>query len=382
MAGHAASAPRAAAPAQKAQSLDEFYVPPNPLPQGAPGDIIRARPSKAGPRAATVNAWQVMYLSTNAHGQPNAVTGTVLVPKNVDPATAPVIGMGPGTHGPAAHCVVSSMINVGAYYEQNALNDMFAKGYAVAVTDYEGYHPTPKTTYMNGKSMGNAVVNVVRAAQRLPEAKLSKDAKVMFRGYSQGGAAATWAGQIQPEVAPELKLVGVVGGGVPADLVQVALPLDGKFGSGLLFYALLGLNNAYSELKLENYLNEAGKAAFADMSANSCALELLSKYRDKRANDYMTSSPILTPEWLARIGESKLVGKASAVPIYQYHSTGDDLVDFSQGKTLRDEQCAAGVKLTWHELPTDHITGVYTGNPGALEFMVDRLADKPATSNC
>src|SRR6185369_2586696 len=61
---------------------DTFYVPPSPLPAGKPGDVIRWRPSNAGPRAASVDAWQVMYLSTNALGQPDAVTGTVLVPKN------------------------------------------------------------------------------------------------------------------------------------------------------------------------------------------------------------------------------------------------------------------------------------------------------------
>jgi hypothetical protein len=74
------------------------------------------------------------------------------------------------------------------------------------------------------------VIDVVRAAQRLPDARLSPDAKVVFRGYSQGAGASMRAGEPQPDYAPELNLVGVVGGGVPADLVQVALPLDGKKG--------------------------------------------------------------------------------------------------------------------------------------------------------
>jgi hypothetical protein len=43
---------------------DSFYEPPSPLPDGEPGDIVRAREAKAGPPTARslADAWQVMYL--------------------------------------------------------------------------------------------------------------------------------------------------------------------------------------------------------------------------------------------------------------------------------------------------------------------------------
>jgi pimeloyl-ACP methyl ester carboxylesterase len=370
------------APASAAPADEAFFTPPSPLPAGAPGDVIRFRRTQAGALGTTVDAWQVMYHSTDALGRPNAVTGMVLVPRSADPATAPIVSFAVGTHGPAFRCTPSEMERVGALYEQPAVNGLLAAGYAVAMTDYEGYRPDPKTTYVTGRSEGHAVIDVVRAAQRLPETRLSANAKVLFRGYSQGGGAALWAAQLHPEYAPGLNLVGVVGGGVPADLVQVALPLDGRKGFGLLAYSLIGLDNAYPELDLEDYLTETGRAEFARMQREACTLELLLDYQGRRLSDYTTSSPVLTPPWLARVQENKLGGTAVRVPVHQYHATGDDLVDFTQAKALRDAYCRLGVAVDWKTYDTDHITGVIRGNAAAQAFAADRFAGRPATSNC
>ena len=361
---------------------DAFYTPPSPLPAGKPGDVIRWRPSNAGPRKASVDAWQVMYLSTNALGQPDAVTGTVLVPKTADRATAPIVSFDPGTHGPAFGCTPSKMIDIGAFYEQPGLDDLLDAGYAVTVPDYEGYQSTPKTTYVVGRSEGPAVIDGVRAAQRLPAAGLSSTAKVVFRGYSQGGGAAAWAGELQPAYAPELNLVGIAAGGVPADLVQVTLQLDGKFGFGVFAYALLGLDQAYPELQLDSFLSDNGRAKLAEMKQSACTFELLTTYANQKIADYTTGPGYIKPAWVARLNENKLGGTPPRVPVFEYHATGDQLVQFAQADALHKAYCAAGVAVTWKTYDTDHITLVYTGNADVLAFVKDRIAGKPATTNC
>jgi hypothetical protein len=54
---------------------DPFYTPPHPIPHGAPGTIIRSRPTCVGVEGHKVpyRAWTVMYLTTGAldkHGDP------------------------------------------------------------------------------------------------------------------------------------------------------------------------------------------------------------------------------------------------------------------------------------------------------------------------
>lgn len=373
---------------------EEFYLPPDPLPEGEPGDTIRSRASTVGtpslkPKA---DAWQVMYLSTDALGEPTAVTGTVLVPKNADPATLPVIGFGPGTHGPAFHCAPSWHIERGGFYEQAALNDMIDSGYAVAVPDYEGYHADPTTSYILGQATGPALIDSVRAAQGLPEAGLSAEAPVVFRGYSQGGAAAMTAGEIHPDYAPELDLIGVAGGGVPADLIEVGLSLDGADAFGVVFYTLVGMDHAHPDYDLGSYLNEASQAEVARMEDESCVMNLLLDYQGDTIADHTAEgagNPFLDPAVLDLVGAHKLGQRAIDVPVYQYHMTGDEFVIPSQAETLRNAYCSRDVEHTWETFDTSqpvgwirHLQGIDGGNPAVNQFIEDRLAGTPATSNC
>lgn len=369
---------------------DSFYQPPATFPAGVPGDLVRWRPSKAGPPGtrSLADAWQVMYLSTDGLGDPMVVSGTVLVPKAVNQDSMPLVGFAPGTAGPAFRCAPSKMINKGAYYEQPGINDMLERGYAVAVTDYVGYHPQPETTYIIGRSMGAALLDVVRAAQRLPAVSLSAGAPVLLRGYSQGGAAALWAGQMKNTYAPELDLRGIAAGGVPANLAQVALPLNGQSGFGVLFYALLGQDNLYPELSLSPYLNSQGQQAVQDMVADMCILELLQELDGSTLADMTDINP-LTGERLQRIAENELGKTTVPVPVYQYHEVEDGLVAYGQASDLRQQYCDAGVDLTWQALDTDgasgvirHINLVYRGNPGVNQFIDAVMAGNPPASNC
>jgi hypothetical protein len=98
--------------------------------------------------------------------------------------------------------------------------------------------------------------------------------------------------------------------------------------------------------------------------------------------DYTTSPGYIQPAWVARLTENKLGGSPPKVPVFQYHGTGDQLVQFAQADALHKAYCAAGVQETWKTYDTDHITLVYTGNADVLAFVKDRIAGKPAASNC
>ncbi|WP_233157888.1 lipase family protein [Actinokineospora bangkokensis] len=380
----AAGARAAAAPALPGPLDDSFYLPPSPLPSGTPGDVIRWRPTVPPLNALNANAWQVMYLSTDALGQRIAVTGTIMTPRFADTSKAPIVGYAVGTQGPAFKCTPSKAIERGTLYDQPAVNDNISSGYAVAITDYEGYRPgaANRPTYIVGQSMGNTVIDSVRAAQRLPQAGLKADAKVIFQGYSQGGGGALWAAEKQPSYAPELNLVGAVGGGVPADLTEVAKGLDGYLGFGFLAFAAVGLDYAYPELQLDSYLNDTGKREIADAKANACVIELLTKYPFKKISDYTTSNPLQDPKWQARLAQNKLGQTPPRVPVFQYHALTDEIVNTPQGDALHKSYCASGVRLQWNTYISDHLTGIFAGNGDAHKWIVDRFSGKAAPSNC
>src|SRR2546421_127935 len=94
-----------------------------------------------------------------------AALGVVAASPPAGAAAAPIVGYAVGTQGPAFKCTASKAMERGTLYDQPAVNDSLSSGYAVAVTDYEGYSPTTVPTYITGQSMGPAVIDSVRAAQ-------------------------------------------------------------------------------------------------------------------------------------------------------------------------------------------------------------------------
>jgi hypothetical protein len=381
------------APAHAAPPLpqdDPFYRPPSPLPEGEPGDVIRWEPMTAQVAPGVridARAWRVMYLSTDAEGRRNAVTGTVLVPKKAwaRDGERPVVGYAIGTHGLGDQCAPSYGLRIGLDYEATFVSSFLSKGWAVALTDYEQLGTPGVHTYMVGRSQGHAVLDSLRAATRLDEAELSEDAPMAISGYSQGGTSAGWAAQLQGRYAPELPIKGVAVGGVPADLTEVAKHLDGSLFFSLLGAAAVGYHSAYPELPFTDHLNAEGKALMDDAS-DDCIGEMVGagKGAFMRMSDYLDVDLLNTPDWQEKLGHNRLGGGASpAMPVFQYHAVYDEMVDNAQAKTLRREWCGAGTTLRWRQyrLP-EHALAALGAAGDVQKWLAKRLAGKPAIENC
>lgn len=59
-----------------------FYTPPSPNPTGSAGQLVWYRPATINLNVTlpAIKAWTVLYQSTDQHGQPDWVTGTVIAP--------------------------------------------------------------------------------------------------------------------------------------------------------------------------------------------------------------------------------------------------------------------------------------------------------------
>jgi predicted esterase len=388
--GLAGFAPAGAAPAAPTPGPagPAFYTPPAGPPSGAHGDLVSYRPTTVnlGAGAPSVNAWTVMYQSTDAKGAANYVTGTVLVPAAPAGGTRPVVSYAFGTHGLAQRCAPSQQLGAGTDYENPNLVAALQKGYAVVATDYAGYTTGATPTYIVGAAEGNAVLDIVRAASQVPGAGVSAAAPVALWGYSQGGQAAAWAAERQPAYAPGLPLKGVAAGGIPADLAETARYLDGGTGATFEMLAIIGLATQYPELPIDAVLTPEGRQAFATLKAQ-CVFEALPGLRNKKLSDFTTGGlsldQLLALKPVADVVNAQKVGTTKInVPLYDYHGKADEIVPLGQGYAAKQRYCALGVKTTFDLYPSEHITTQFQAAPKALSFIADRFAGKAATDNC
>jgi hypothetical protein len=316
----------------------DFYSPPASLPP-RPGDVIATVATNFGTNPG-VTSTAIKYRSTTATGRPNYMTGTLLVPMAAwsGPGPRPIVGFAPGTQGLGDGCAVSKSIANSLFYEAGNVQALLDRGWAVAVTDYEGIGTAGDHTYVVKDAEAHAV----------------------------------------------LDLVGVAAGGIPADLNVVSqhLNTDGNFWFTFLSFAAVGLNAAYPDLDLDSYLNQAGRDLLAQ-GRNACLIDGLLLGTGKHIEDLTTTNPLDTLQWQARINQQKLGNVAPQVPVFAYHGTSDQVIPYTQATALRDAWCARRTKVQWKDyLFADHILGEFVATTDVTTWLNARFTNQPLTPTC
>jgi pimeloyl-ACP methyl ester carboxylesterase len=373
------------APAQAGGQGPEFYTPPSPLPDGGPGTLIRSEKfGFGGPTkpAAGTRGWKVLYKSQDALGNSVAVSGSVLLPATGDDATRPIVGVAVGTHGLGDSCAPSRLLESGAEPELQTIRDLLARGYGVAVSDYQGLGTPGEHVYGVNIALGRNVLDSIRAARNLSEAGLPADGQTAVMGYSQGGGAAAAAAEQADAYAPDLGVDAALAGGVLADPVAAIRNVDGNLFMGLAMAAAVGYNATYPELQLSKYLNTAGKWLFDNKGLRMCQ-ELIPTFTMQRIAWYTKKNPFNQPDWRARFRENALGKVAPAMPVFLYHGRLDQALSFHQTTGLRAKWCGEGANVRTTIYPyTEHFTTQMAAEPAALKWLADRFAGKPAVKNC
>jgi hypothetical protein len=373
-----------AAPAQAAVAWpphpdsDPFYAQPGPMPDVPPGSVLDSRPVTIRALAipVPVRAWQVKYLSTDTKGAPAANIATVVKPlvgqrklvsyqtayDGLDADCAPSYAFATGIHPPA--------------YEEAAIVPLLLAGYTVVTADYEG----PRYQWTAGVNSGHGVLDGIRAAQRFTG--LTAQTPTALWGYSGGALASQWANELAATYAPELNLVGVAAGGVPADIEAIARAIDGTALSGVYFGATVGLSRAYPEINIDALLNDRGQAAFETLGGQ-CIGEFTVSFAFQRMRDYVTVPELLdVPAIKTVIAENTMGQRLPDAPTYIYQGTHDELAITPPVDALVGKYCGMGAPVQYVKILGEHITTAGTGVPGALAYLNARLAGRPAPSNC
>ncbi|WP_084515527.1 lipase family protein [Nocardia acidivorans] len=352
-----------------------------------PGRLLAAEPMTAyllpGVKLPA-RAWRIGYTTTTGSGEPTQVTGTVLVPRGPwrGEGSRPLIGYAVGTQGLADTVAAASwQLRFGLEYESVFITAALRRGWALAITDYPGLGNSGTHPYVMGRSLGPAVLDSMRAARRLPAAGLDPNGPLGIYGYSEGGCAAGWALQLQPSYAPDLPLAGGVVGSAPADLEDMITFLDGSPYAFLLFYGVIGLDAAYPELDVLQYLKPQGRALAAVLRrthalAAAVAGIGLGAFVPKSVSTYCHRMPFEVPEVRERLRENKLGHIAPAAPVLVAGGTAEQIIPYPQAVRLAEDWKALGVDVTMLSLPRrEHITGALSFARPALGFLAHRFAE-------
>lgn len=373
---------------------DPFYAQPANLVDSAPGAVLDSREIDATAYSLPLpaKAWQVKYRSVDSAGVPTANVTTVLVPLAAWTGTGarPLVSYQTAEDSVGLHCAPSYGLRAGLgsitssivpVAETGAVAALLQRGWAAVVPDYEG----PGGQFAAAVTEGRGVLDSLTAVRAFAPAGL-QNSPIGLTGYSGGGVATTFAAQLQAAVAPELPIKGIAMGGVVADF-RATMKDFASLGAGALVpMGAAGLDRAYPEANLAQYVNAKGKDLIAAL-ANACGDEAVERYPllnlDSLSDDGVNilDKPAVV-SFLARIGPLALPGIPIA-PVYDYHGTLDEVSPIGPARALDKKFCAAGATVQRIEYPfAEHGGAVALGLIPALNYLADRFAGRPAPSNC
>jgi Secretory lipase len=390
-----------------------FYTPPDPLPPGQPGDLIRTEPSRlvlepSGQLGAIMaTGTRIMYRSNDARGSPTAVTGTYFEPYNAWPGQGPrpLLVYGPGTQGQGDQCAPSRQFNQGIHwrpyldlafnYEELFVATMVARGFAIVMTDYDGLGTPGLHTYVSRVAEGNAMLDAARAAKRLPGTSLDPNGPIAFWGYSQGGGAAASAAELASQYAPELRVVGTYAGAPPADLKELFPYADGSALVGVVGYALNSVITAFPEHEaaIRATLTPRGADLLFKVQ-DQCIAETIAKFMFRHLQPYFNQDiyQLVNQEPFNGLFDEQRIGRLKPnAPALILSNRFDPLVPWTGANQLGRDWCAQGADVQFwtneeppfmNKLVVNHALPMLVDGERAMQWIADRFNGLPTTPNC
>jgi len=334
------------------KGLPKFYEVPTPLPSKA-GTLIKSEKMDAAGVDGT--AYRVMYTSKGVDGKSVAVTGVIVVPNTPAPDGGyPVLSWAHGTNGMADQCA-ASLDSVDA----PAANQLLARGWLVAATDYRGEGTPGLHPYIAGTAAARDTIDIVRAADQLKGVTTSKDYVVW--GHSQGGHTAMNNLRIGDSYAPELHLKGVVAGAPPSQFALIYNFLKTSRFKHYLLMAAGGLNAYYGDKRapLDEVLKPAGIALLPVLD-QGCSDFVAQQLANVNIDDTSTGDPFKVPKWkkILEIEDPETFKKASPEPLLIIHGGNDEQIPVVSSQLLTDHLCEIGQGLERWVYPNQSHAGV------------------------
>lgn len=368
---------------------DPFYSYDQPLTGTPPGTVLRTRPAQfAFPELSTpITSTQVLYRTTTQQNTPTAAVTTVLRPLVPGPTRLLSYHMAYdalGSQCNPSYTLTGRTDSPGALMEQGVIAGYLAAGYTVVVPDYEGL----ELEWTVGRQSGYAALDGIRAAAQILE--LPPSTPVAMSGYSGGSVATEWAAEIAPHYAPELALIGAAAGGLPVHLAHNLPYVSGSADwAGVIPAMVVSFRRTYG-LDTAAFLSEHGAQLTA--AVEDLCLGQFAKRYPGLTDAEMVRAPyrsLLDVPTAAAAVNDNIMGTAGtpAVPLLlavgQSDPIGDSVMVARDIEALAHQYCTRGVPVTYARYQHhDHIAAFARFQAEAAQFLADRFAGTPPTTNC
>lgn len=119
---------------------------------------------------------------------------------------------------------------------------------------------------------------------------------------------------------------------------------------------------------------------------DECSDTLITGYPGRRMREFTKPGfpdPLVVRRVRRVIRKDSLPQATPTAPIYLYHTSLDELIPVAGPDRLFRQYCHRGVKVFYERGASgDHVAYAFTAAPGALQYLSDRFAGRPAPSNC
>jgi acetyl esterase/lipase len=360
-----------------------FYNAPRSALAGQPGTVVRQERIDGAPLGAA--AYRTLYRSTGLKGEPIFVSGVIIVPQGEPPADGrPIVAWAHPTSGVTPRCAPSLAIFL--FQQIQGLRSFVERGYVVAATDYPGLG-TPQThPYLVGDSEARAVIDIVRAASRMPGAGGGKRFTVW--GHSQGGQAALFTGMIARSYAPELELLGVAAAAPATDLVALMKDDIGTTGgNNILAMALWSWHRVF-DASLARIVDPRAMPTL-DRLARVCIegpFDLSARQKIGQALNQRflaVDQPADIEPWRSLLERNSAGALPSEIPVFLAQGTTDQIINPNVTRDYMNRLCGAGSKVKLMILPDiGHGRAAQASTGVAVDWMADRFAGGAAPDDC
>ncbi|MBY8884091.1 lipase family protein [Streptomyces sp. PTM05] len=407
-----AASPASAAPAAaKASASDPFYSYDGsaPLASYQPGAVLKRRTLSYHivgiPTPLT--AIQLLYRTTDAQGRPAANVTTVLRSLTGDGSKAVSYqsfydSLNP-QDGPSRAIAGDLTLNgIIPNAENLFVVPLLAEGYNLVIPDTEGQ----SADFAAGPEYATNTLDSIRAATSdAASTGMDSATRVGLMGYSGGAIATSWAAALAPSYAPDVnrRLVGFAEGGLLVDAAHNLKYVDGSLvWSGVIPMAIIGVARSYG-IDLKQYMSSYGVQVY-DKLENGGLLDALGHYPGltwAKLAQPQYANPDSIPDFVKAVNAINL-GSAATPTIPGLIAegdggvvegtfanpagigTGDGVMVAGDVRALTRQYCATGnhaIDYQQYDL-LSHITTAAAWAPGALGWLNDRFAGKPAPSDC